>query len=290
MLLAALSLSFGAVAVLAPALPSSAVTPGGPYVALGDSYASGPAIPAQVDPICLRSNQNYASLVAAALGVTSFRDVSCSGASTNDMAQSQHPNLLASVAPQLDALSPGTRLVTVSIGGNDIGFADVALTCGLLGILPFGAPCTEHYTQGGTDALAAAIAATAPKVGAVLQAIHARSPQATVLVVGYLDILPLALPGCWPLLPIAPGDLPYLQGVEAGLNRMLAAQASLNGARFVDTFTPSIGHDACEPIGAKWVEGFLPTSLAYPVHPNALGMLADAAAVLTALQPSSRHL
>jgi len=287
-ILAVSSLLLAAVGVLVQAIPSAAVpgstgsAPVGPYVALGDSYAAGPLIPNQVDTACLRSDHNYPSLVASALHITVFRDVSCSGATTADMTAGQHP-LLRSVPPQFDALTPDTRLVTLTIGGNDIGFSNVVLTCGLLSLLnPFGAPCRDHYTAGGTDALAASIAATAPKVAAVLQAIHLRAPQARVAVVGYLDILPAA-GGCWPLVPIAVGDVPYLGGIEVQLNQMLATQASLNQATFVDTFTPSIGHDACEPIGVKWVEGLLPTSPAYPVHPNLLGMQADEAAVLSAL-------
>jgi len=174
--------------------------------------------------------------------------------------------------------------VSLTIGGNDIGFADVAETCAALSLLnPFGAPCMDHYTLGGTDLLTAAIAATAPKVAAVLQGIHQRSPNAKVLVVGYMDILPVAGVGCWLLMPIAVGDLPYLSGVEEQLNQMLATQTALNQATFVDTYTPSIGHDVCQLPGVKWVEGIVPTSPAYPVHPNALGMLGDAAAVIRTL-------
>jgi lysophospholipase L1-like esterase len=200
------------------------------------------------------------------------------------MTQSQQTNPYTSVPPQFDALGPDAGLVSVTIGGNDIGFASVAETCAVLSLLnPFGSPCRDHYTQGGTDVLAAAIAATAPKVAAVLQGIHQRSPNAKVVVVGYLDILPVAGVGCWPVMPIAIGDLPYLRGVEEQLNQMLATQAGLNKATFVDTYTPTIGHDVCQLPGVKWVEGLVPTSPAFPVHPNALGMQADAAAMLSAL-------
>ena len=61
------------------------------YVALGDSYTAGPVIPVQqTDPLgCLRSDHNYPHLVAAALGVSTFRDPSCSGAETGDMTNAQ---------------------------------------------------------------------------------------------------------------------------------------------------------------------------------------------------------
>lgn len=281
---AILTVALAALPVLVPALPSGAVTASGAYVALGDSYAAGPLIPNQVHSACLRSDHNYPSLVAAALQVSSFRDATCSGATTNDMANGQQTNAYTSVPPQFDALGPDAGLVSVTIGGNDIGFANVALTCAVVSLLNlFGSPCRDHYTQGGTDSLAAAIAATAPKVAAVLHTIHQRSPRAKVLVVGYLNILPVAGNGCWPVMPIAMGDLPYLRGVEEQLNQMLATQAGLNQATFVDTYTPTVGHDVCQLPGVKWVEGIVPTSPAYPVHPNALGMQADATAVLAAL-------
>src|ERR1700738_2315370 len=141
-----------AFAVLAQALPSGAVTPSWAYVALGDSYASGPLIPNQVHSACLRSDHNYASLVATALHFSSFRDATCSGATTDDMTQSQQTNPYTSVPPQFDALGPDAGLVSVTIGGNDIGFASVAETCAVVSLLnPFGSPCRDHYTQGGTD-------------------------------------------------------------------------------------------------------------------------------------------
>ena len=286
--------------VLAEALPSTAVTTHGSpapaaaptavatpnaYVALGDSYAAGPGIPTDMHSACQRSDQNYPSLVADALRFSSFRDATCSGASTDDMTGSQQTNPYTFVPPQFDALGPDARLVSVTIGGNDVGFSSIAGTCAELSLLnPFGAPCEDHYTEGGTDALAAAVVATAPRVAAVLQGIHQRSPLAKVIVVGYLDILPVIGPGCMLSLPVAAGDVPYLRGIEEQVNRMLAAQANLHGATFVDTYSPSIGHDVCQPTGVKWIEGVVPTSPAAPLHPNLLGMQAAAAAVLSALR------
>src|SRR5690242_3722986 len=95
------------------------------YVALGDSYAAGPLIPAQNgSPAgCLRSDHNYPHLVAAADRAASFTDVSCQGATTGNMTQPQGVGL-GTNPPQLNALSAGTTLVTLQIGGNDIGFSD----------------------------------------------------------------------------------------------------------------------------------------------------------------------
>jgi lysophospholipase L1-like esterase len=266
-----------------PGAVPGAVAPGG-YVALGDSYAAGPGIPNQADVACLRSDHDYPALVAAALHPAAFADASCSGATTDDMVSPQTGASGIAVPPQLDAVGPQATLVTLTIGGNDIGFASIATTCALLSLTaPFGAPCRAHYTAGGADQLAALVSATAPKVAAVLQAIHARAPQATVVVVGYPDLLPVSGPGCWPVVPLAAGDVPYLNAVEVALNAMLATQAGLHGARYVDTYTPSIGHDMCQLLGPKWIEGFLPTLPAAPLHPNEFGMQADAAEIVAAL-------
>ena len=255
----------------------------GLYVALGDSYAAGPLIPDQVDQACLRSNHNYPGLVAADLRITAFRDVSCSSATTLDFTQSQSGSGGVPVPPQFDALTSDTALVTLTIGGNDIGFAHIAGTCAAVSATnPFGAPCESIYTAGGTDQIAAAVNATAPKIAAALRGIHTRAPHARVLLVGYLDILPEpgVASGCWPVVPIAVGDVTYLRGVELQLNQMLSLQASQNGATYVDTYTPSIGHDVCQIPLVKWVEGFVPLSPAAPFHPNQLGMQNVAYAVI----------
>ena len=98
------------------------------------------------------------------------------------------------------------------------------------------------------------------------------------------DILPSQGDGCWPEVPFASGDLPYLRGVETGLNQVLARTATANGATFVDTYTATTGHDACQSPEVKDVEGLIPTSLAYPFHPNRRGELVMADQVLAALR------
>jgi lysophospholipase L1-like esterase len=280
--------------LLAVIMPGAAMAstglPAGPataarYVALGDSYTSGPLIPDQTGrpPGCLRSTHNYPSLVAAALGAASFTDVSCAGATTANMTRPQQvtPGINP---PQLDALSARTTLVTVGIGGNNLDFAGIVINCAELSFTsPFGSPCKDHYTAGGTDRLALVVARTGPRVAAVLAEIHQRAPQARVLVVGYPDLLPSTGHGCWPLVPIAYGDVPYLRGIEKKLNAMLAARAAAGGAAFVDTYTGSIGHDFCQPPGVSWVEGLVPASPAAPMHPNARGEKAMARQVLAAL-------
>jgi hypothetical protein len=218
--------------------------------------------------------------VAAADSAASFTDASCQGADTSNMTHSESVPL-GSNPPQDNALSSSTTLVTLQIGGNDINFSNIIINCTTLSLTdPFGAPCKKHYTSGGTDRLKAAVNATAPKVAADLQGIHADAPNARVLLVGYPAIPPNSGDGCWPVVPIAYGDVPYLRGVEKELNAMLATEAAANNATFVDTYTASIGHDACESPGAKWVEGLVPTSPAAPFHPNARGERGMATQVL----------
>ncbi|HZB30688.1 MAG TPA: SGNH/GDSL hydrolase family protein [Streptosporangiaceae bacterium] len=247
------------------------------YVALGDSFTAGPLIPNQHgSPIgCLRSDRNYPSLLADRLNPDTFVDVSCSGADTTDMTSAQGVTL-GTNPPQFDALTADTTLVSVGIGGNDIGYTGIFETCAKLSFSnPFGSPCKNRFG----NQLDQRIADTTPKIAAVLRGIHERAPQARVLVVGYLRLLPSGS-GCWPLVPIAAGDVPFLDGVERKLNAMLATQASQGGAEFVDAYQGGDGHDMCAAPSAKWVEGLVPTDLAAPIHPNARGMsvVADRAA------------
>jgi lysophospholipase L1-like esterase len=244
------------------ATPAAAAQEYDEYVALGDSFASlGSLTKTYLDPRtgCLRSTDNYPARLADRLGSATFTDATCAGAVTGGVLDSQ-----------LGALSPQTDLVTLSIGGNDVGFVNIAATCGLLSLTnPFGNPCEEHYTSGGTDRLAEDIAETRPKVDAVLAAITDRAPNAEVVVIGYLRILPERL-GCWPLMPISVDDVGYVNSVQDQLNAMIGASAHAAGATFVDPSTTR-GHDACQLPWNRWVDGLLPLSNATPIHPTAAG-------------------
>ncbi|OIJ67394.1 SGNH/GDSL hydrolase family protein [Streptomyces mangrovisoli] len=256
------------------------------YVALGDSYTSGPVIPQQVDANCARSDHNYPSLTAAAAQVSSFKDVSCAGATTNEMWKAQGTN-----GPQLDALSRDTDLVTVQIGGNDVGFGTIIGTCAQLSAKDLtGNPCQKYYGASGFDQLTLNIAQTAPKIDKVLRAVHARSPHARVIVVGYPDLLPDDGSGCYPTVPFAAKDFPYLRDTEKRLNLMLRLVAALDHAEYVDTYGPTVGHDMCKASADRWIEPLQPTSPAAPAHPNAKGEAAMAQAVLKKLEPAGhRH-
>ncbi|MEU9441676.1 SGNH/GDSL hydrolase family protein [Streptomyces sp. NPDC048304] len=273
----------GCVLVAAATAPASAHAQGHghgtDYVALGDSYTSGPGIPQQVDANCARSDHNYPSLVAARQQVSGFDDVSCAGATTAEMWRAQGTN-----APQLDAVHRDTDLVTVQIGGNDVGFGPIISTCAHLAAQdPTGNPCERSYHAAGYDQLALAIVQTAPKVARVLQAVHARAPHARVVVVGYPDLLPDDGSGCFPQVPFAQKDFPYLRDTEKRLNLMLRLVAGVNRAEYVDTYTPTAGHDMCKAPADRWIEPLQPAAPAAPAHPNAKGEDAMAQAVLERL-------
>lgn len=273
----------GCTLVAASAAPASAHDAGRghdtQYVSLGDSYTSGPLIPQQVDANCARSDHNYPSLVAAQRGVSAFKDVSCAGATTEEMWKPQGTN-----GPQLDAVRRDTDLVTVQIGGNDVGFGSIIQTCARLASQDLtGNPCQSYYASSGIDQLALNIVQTAPKVDRVLRAVHARAPHARVLVVGYPDLLPDDGTGCYPSVPFASKDFPYLRDTEKRLNVMLRLVAAWNHAEYVDTYAPTRGHDMCKAPADRWIEPLQPASPAAPAHPNATGEQAMAGAVLERL-------
>lgn len=268
-------------AATASAAPQPARTDtGGPvrYVALGDSFSSGPGIPDQTDEACGRSSRNYPTLVAASLEAASFTDVTCAGADTRHLTTPQ-----GAAGPQFDALRPDTTLVTLGIGGNDLDLAGVLTRCVLLGKLaPLGAPCKRSYTLLGTDEIGSRIAATAPKVAAILDEIHGRSPQARVLVVGYPAIVPDDGTPCRATVPLAEGDFAWFRDKQKQLNSMLARQAGTGRDAYVDAYAPSIGHDACKPQGVRWIEPEQ-TAAAAGFHPNAAGHRSTADAALATL-------
>jgi lysophospholipase L1-like esterase len=247
------------------------------WVGLGDSFAAGPLIPNQtLNPLgCLRSTNNFARKASAQLGYT-LTDVSCSGAKTDHMTASQSTDA-GTNAPQFNALTATTDTVTVQIGGNDIGFSEILQNCATAN--PFDG-CKDEYVIGGVDTISQRIANAAPKVAAVIQGIHARSPVARVFVVNYAAILPhTGSFGCWPQVPIAFSDVSWLRSKQQELNAMLATQAGANGATLVNDYTASIGHDACKSSSVRWVEPLVPGNAAAPFHPNLNGMTGIAGVV-----------
>lgn len=281
---ALLALTATLLVLMASANIASALTPGR-YVALGDSYTAGPLVgppTAEDAPLgCIQSINNYPHLIRPLTGLRDFTDVSCSGAETEDMLAPQGVTP-GPAKPQFDALTAETKLVTLGIGGNDIGFSSIITDC--ISYLPWGSPCKGKFVKNGVDQLAQRITAAGPDVGAVVRGIKQRSPLAKIFVVGYPDILPENGLGCWPILPVTSSDIKYLVTVEKNLNAMLKGQAESNGASFVDTYKPSLGHDACKGPLRRWIEPLVPTLPGAPVHPNTAGEAAMAAIVWQAIR------
>jgi lysophospholipase L1-like esterase len=244
------------------------------YVALGDSFAAGPLILPQeeLDP-CFRSTVDYAHVLARSLGVRTFRDVTCSSATTaNILDTPQKADLpgLPAKPPEIEALTSHTTLVTVTIGANDIGLAGIALTCFNLLPPPAGKSCKATQTAGGVDRGAQAVDSVAGRLGDTLDAIHDRSPDARVIITSYARYLPHN--GCYPEQPVWPEDANYIQGLVNRLGDLTARVAEDHDAEYVDFIGPGAGHDGCN-LTANWDNILVPgTTLGIvPLHPTALG-------------------
>ena len=135
----------------------------------------------------------------------------------------------------------------------------------------------------GRDEISERIDATAPLVDQVLDGIRERAPQSSTFVVNYPAIFPETGNGCWPQMPIAYRDVPYLRAKQQELNGMIADQAAANGATLVDWYEASIGH-ACKGPSTRWVEPLVPGSAAVPIHPNRAGMEGAADALVSTVR------
>ena len=234
-------------ALLAPTPPAAAAAP--PYVALGDSYSSGTGIGSYLDDgtSCQRSVHAYPSLLATQKGYElNFR--ACSGATISDVTNAQ-----------LGALSSATRYVTISVGGNDAGFADVLTECAT--------PWWAGDCDGAVDGAQAFINSTLPgRLDALYAAIRAAAPSARVVVVGY----PRIFNGedCNAATWFSPEEEARLNGTADLLNSRLAGAASARGFGFADPTGAFIGHAVCDD--PEWINGLSwPISESY--HPNASG-------------------
>ena len=192
--------------------------------------------------------------------------------------------------------------MTVGIGGNDAGIAAAGIDC--LNVLPFPVPltddvtlpisipfvgdplvlggCKRKYTKGGVDRLARNIRESQPKVVRALKAIHRISPDARILLVDYMSVVPDH--GCYPLVPASDADMSYISAKFEQLNAMLARAARRGGAEIVRTHRLTVGHDLCQGARVRYAEtlGISVNDFAVgiPAHPNSAGARAQAASVL----------
>jgi len=250
------------------------------YVALGDSYsAASGVLPLDLTAplLCLRSSRNYAHVIANRTAAK-LTDVTCGAAETKHFTTSQYPG----IAPQLNAVRADTELVTMTIGGNDSGvFIGALLKCGLAGISTGGqgSPCKNQYGSSFEDTIRTT---TYPSLVNALEATVAKAPGAEIAILGYPWILPSS-GGCFTKMPVATGDVPYLRSMQTTLNDAIRRAAAETGATYVDLNTASEGHDACKPLGVRWIEPVLQGTNPVVVHPNALGEANMAARTLAVL-------
>ena len=140
--------------------------------------------------------------------------------------------------------------MTVGIGGNDAGIAGAGMDC--LNLLPVANPlppgtvpevplggCKEKYAGDGVDRLSQRIRESEPKLVRAFQRIHELAPNARILAIDYLALVPDH--GCYPTLPATDEDMAYIHAKFLELNAMVERAARTGGAEFVDTFTPTIG-------------------------------------------------
>ncbi len=226
------------------------------YAALGDSYTAGPGLlPQRSDPLaCGRTGNNYPSYLAGWLRVAQYRDVSCTGAATADLIQSQVRPDGTRIAPQADALGPDVDLVTVTLGGNDGSYFVLRLLETCIELAPTdsdGAPCTDFFQSEPDLAPLNAAQEVESHVVDVIRHVRDVAPNAVVVVVGYPQMFPRGR--TCPQLGLTAKDSLYGVRVMEALVRSLRSAAESEGVRFVDLVAMSNGHDFCS--NAPYFEG-----------------------------------
>lgn len=250
------------------------------YVAMGSSYAAGPGIGARVPgspPQCAQSSKNYAHLLARKRGLDLI-DVSCSGATTTSILETWR-----SLPPQIQAVTPKTRLVTVTVGGNDVFFMSnlFAWSCQ-------NAPDRVSQARRAgmckatPDANVDAAFETLPdNFEKIVAGIHQRAPSATIVFVNYVTLLP-ETGACPDKLPLSADELEKSRSVAARLAAITQTVANQAGSDLLKASDLTKGHDVCS--SDPWVNGFqfpvTPLGFApVPYHPTAESMQAVAAAL-----------
>jgi lysophospholipase L1-like esterase len=248
-----------ALGLLAVPLPAHAAPR--TLVALGDSYASGVGSFVYYDDgtDCYRSPFAYPSLLAGATGLR-LTLAACSGATTADV-----------LDHQVDLVTPGTDYVTITVGGNDVGFRDVVTTCALPGWL---GNCTAVVNAGRTRVRTV----LGTQLDRVYAAVEAKAPGARVAVTGY----PRLFNGtdCNPLTFFTADELRQINAGTDDLNAVIKARAEAAGFTFVETRPAFTGHAVCDR--APWINNLIvPTVNSF--HPNIAGHYAYATLTAPAL-------
>lgn len=230
---------------------ASGLERGDRYVSLGSSIASGYGISVQ-STFCGRSSRDYGQLVASKLGLD-LTDVSCGAAVIPNINKAQ-----STAPPQIDAVTADTKLITVSIGGNDIDLNGTALECG--------DPTTVCSPPAG---LAAKEAALRGQLVAALKEVKAKAPSATVVLVTY----PREFPdhNC-AALSLTDGELAMLRGMGEKLEAASVSAAKQAGVLLADPYAQPGDHTVCAPAPERWTNGYkVAPGAGFAYHPTALG-------------------
>jgi lysophospholipase L1-like esterase len=217
------------------------------YVALGDSYSSGTGTRTYFDSGCQRSVYAYPYLLSQQRPNTQLTFAACSGAKTGDVLNNQ-----------VSSLTADTKIVTITIGGNDAGFSSVITECAKPGWM---SDC-----PGKVNTARSYMSNTLPgQLNNVYNQIHSRAPTATVVVLSY----PRLFNGedCNAATWFSPDDENRLNGAADLMRDVTRTQAQSHGFVFKDAIPPFIGHAVC---GDEWLNGLSnPTGESY--HPNTKG-------------------
>ncbi len=235
---------------------SGTVAPGSQYVALGSSYAAGYGIQPQVPGAgsCGRSELDYPHLVAAKMHLE-LDDVSCGGAVTaNALDTSQ-----GSAPPQIDAVTAKTRLVTMTIGGNDVNYVGTAIECGQPN-----STCVATANPAETDA---AFQALPHSLTDLIQAVRAKAPSAIVVLVTYVRLVP---PTACSALHYSPAATRLVASIGARLQGVFVTVANDEHVRLVDPYAVGAAHGPCAEGANKWVAGLVATN-GFAYHPTVAG-------------------
>jgi lysophospholipase L1-like esterase len=227
------------------------------YVAMGSSYGAGFFIQPQEpgDPgDCGRSEIDYPHLVAAKLHLQ-LDDVTCGGATTaNALTTPQGSN-----PPQIDAVTSKTRLVTMTIGGNDVNYIATAIECGV--------PSLNCATTANTAQIDAAFTALPNSLSQLIQAIRARAPKATIVLVTYLRLVPPTPCGA---LEYTPAATRLVGSIGQRLEHVFVSVAKADHIILVDPYAIGAQHGPCAKGSQKWIAGLTPTN-GFEYHPTAAG-------------------
>jgi lysophospholipase L1-like esterase len=237
------------------------------YVALGSSMAAGPGIRPSAAGAPFRagrSARNYAHLVAAKLGLD-LVDVTYSGATAaNILTDSQH-----GAPPQAEALDGSEDLVTVTIGGNDVGYVPMLMAAGLPRIVRsiplLGGVVREMLDPTARDRALVEVAESLKEVGRTLRQ---RAPRAKVLFVDYLTLLPPT--GAAP--PLSDTDVALGRRIADTLERLTGEAAADTGCQWVRAADASREHHAWSAQPWTTKPGLPLPGRPAPLHPNEAGM------------------